>query len=107
MDAFIRQLEHDAARGAPDAVARLAAALERLGRQALVYTGPDPVPMRVVAPPRRDSPDRASKYGNRRHQVICAAAVDALDRAVETRTRRVGRSQCESGYQEWLEDQCE
>jgi len=102
MDAHIQQLAREAAEGDTVATARLAHALGRLGREALTYTGPDTVPVRVTAPPRRDSaPNRHGKLGNRRHQVICAASVDALDRAVETSFRRVGRAACDEGLAEW------
>lgn len=106
MDESVRNLQR---RAAVDSAAQVAldAALDRLGRHALLYRGPDPVPQRVTSPPVRDSAGSRIgwKKGHQRHRVSCAASVDALDRSVERVARRVGRAQCAEGLAEYYAEQ--
>jgi hypothetical protein len=106
MDDTIRNLTRDAANGDPEAQARLDRTLDRIGRQALAYRGPDPVPMRATDPPRRDATPRQrnEKVCVGRHRTMAATSADALERAVERRTRRAGRYACEAGLAEYYED---
>jgi hypothetical protein len=105
MDDKIRNLTRAAVGGDPEAQARLDAALDRIGRQALAYRGPDPVPQRITAPPRRDSCPRVynEKICVPRHRVLCASSADALERAAERRTRRAGRFACAEGLADYYE----
>jgi hypothetical protein len=105
MDRALRELER-AARVDPDARARLDHALDRIGRQALAFRGPDPVPVRAPVARRRDTCPRLinEKLGNTRHRTQCSASADGQARRVERRARRQGRAQCAEGLAEWLED---
>lgn len=104
MDDRLRELQRRAAND-PAVEAALRANLDRIGRQAPAYTGPDPVPVCAVSPPRRDScPRDGGKDGVPRHRTMCASAADALERSLEKRARRVGRAQCDAGLEEWLEE---
>lgn len=97
MDRALRELER-AARVDPVARERLDHALDHIGRQALVFRGPDPVP-RVRRPgPRRSRGGREQlpEWGcrlckgrcidDRRHRLS--------RRLVEKRRRRAGRAAC-------------
>jgi len=106
MDQYIRELQRAALRDPddPQVVARLAAAYTLLGRVALVYKGPNPVPRSYPRTPRGGEPRGGKKLGVRRHQTMCSRSADSLDRSIERRNRTAARHACEEGLLEYLED---
>jgi hypothetical protein len=104
MDDTLRRLERE---GALDPAARehFERSARRLGRHALLYLGPDPVPQRIVAPPRRDSCPRVhnEKLCVARHRTLCASGADAMERSIEKRNRRAARHACDEGLLEYYE----
>lgn len=104
MDRRIRDLTRRATDD-PLVQAQLDHELDRIGRLALAFRGPDPVPMRVTRPPRRDATPYTSgvKTAVARHRTMCASSADALERCVERRTRRAGRHACAEGLIDYYE----